>query len=250
MDITEDIMDLCSRTLGDIVAEDYRRAGVFEKYGIDFCCGGGKTVKEACDARGIACDEVMRALAATEQEPSRSSHVDVRSWEPDFLATYIVKVHHQFVRERLQPLRELTRTVARVHNGTNPETAEIADLVDEVALELEQHMDAEEQVLFPYIERLCAASKTGVPVASAQFDSVHEPVRMLEEEHDRAGAIMHKIRAFSGDYTLPEEACNTYRVAYARLAEFEADLHRHVHLENNVLFPAAMRLEQELARAV
>lgn len=247
MEITTSFKDLCSRTVGEIVAEDYRRASVFEKYGIDFCCGGNKTIKEACEARNISCDTIVSALIAVEEGPSQSPYVDVRSWEPDFLAAYIVNVHHQYVRERLQPLRQITRTVARVHGDAHPETVKIADLVDEMAIELEQHLEAEERVLFPYIERLCAARKNGAPVADVQFDSVHQPVQLMEDEHDHVGEILHRIRVLSRDYELPEDACNTYRFAYARLEEFEADMHRHVHLENNILFPAAIRLEREIA---
>ena len=248
MEITQRILDLCNRTVGDVVAEDYRRADVFKKYGIDFCCGGNKTVKEACEAEGIACDEIMQALAAAEQDPLQPNHANVRSWEPDFLASYIVNVHHRYVREHGPILRELTQTVANVHGDTNPESVQIAGLVDSLVQELEEHAEKEEKELFPYVEALCAASRGEAPLPRLPAEAAADPIEALEHEHDRAGALMHEIRTLSGGFQVPEAACNTFQVTYAKLEQFEADLHRHVHLENNVLFPAAEQLEQKLAR--
>ena len=247
MEITQRIIDLCSRAVGDVVAEDYRRADVFERYGIDFCCGGDRTVKEACEAAGIACDDMLVALAAAEEDELRPNHADVRSWEPDFLASYIVNVHHRYVREHGPILRELVQTVACVHGDANPETVQIADLVEELTQELEEHAGKEERELFPHVEALCAASRGEAPVPREAAGAA-ESTEVLEHEHDRAGLLMHEIRRLSGDFQVPEDGCNTFHVAYAKLAQFEADLHRHVHLENNVLFPAAKRMEQELVR--
>lgn len=247
MEITQSTKDLCQRTVGEVVAEDYRRAEAFEKFGIDFCCGGDKTVAAACEEKGVACDDIMRALVEADQTSAYSHYaVDVRGWPLDFLADYIVKVHHDYVRKSLPPLQSYTHAVARAHGTTNPETIAIETLFDELAGEFLKHMDGEEQILFPYIERLCAASKIGVPVADTKFGSVNEPVQMMEGDHDHAGEIMHRIRALSGGYVPPETACNTYRLMLAKMEEFEADLHRHVHLENNVLFPAAIRMEAEM----
>ena len=248
MEITQRILDLCNRTVGDVVAEDYRRADIFKQYGIDFCCGGNKTVKEACEAQGIACDDILASFAAVEQEPLQPNHVNVRSWEPDFLASYIVNVHHRYVREQGAILRELTQTVARVHGETNPESVQIAGLVEELVQELEEHAEKEEKELFPYVEALCAASRGEASLPHSAAGTVTEPITALEHEHDQAGALMHEIRTLSGGFQAPEAACNTFQVTYAKLEQFEADLHRHVHLENNVLFPAAEQLEQKLAR--
>lgn len=250
MKIPQHIVDLCHRPVGDVVADDYRRADVFKAFGIDFCCGGHRSVHEAAEAQGVVCDDLMRALAEVEQALSEPApdHLDARSWEPDFLASYIVNVHHRYVREHGPRLRELTRTVARVHGDTNPETVQVADRFDELARELEEHTEEEERELFPYIEALCAAAR-GEGLRPRRPDgSLGAPIEALEHDHDRAGALLREIRALSGGFDVPDDACATFRTAYAELERFEADLHRHVHLENNVLFPAALRMERELAQ--
>lgn len=250
MEITSAIQDLCRRSVGDVVAEDYRRAAVFERYGIDFCCGGDRTVKEACDARGVSCDEIMQALVLTVETSSRQGprYLDVRSWEPDYLVRHIVNVHHRYVREHGPILRELTQTVARVHGDTNPETARIAALVDELVRDLDEHAAKEEEELFPYVEALCVAARAGAVAPPAALWTAGVTIEVLEHEHDDAGALMREIRTLSEGYAPPEGACATFRIAYAKLKEFEENLHRHVHLENNVLFPAAARLAEQLAR--
>lgn len=232
---------LCDRTVGDVVAEDYRRADAFRRYGIDFCCGGNRTVRAAAAEKGVDCDALLHALAAAEREPARADHADPRAWEPDFLATYIVNVHHRYVRRSLPMLRELTQTVARVHGGTHAATVRIAELTEEVAQELTAHMEKEETVLFPHIERLCEARRTGT--AAPTGAPAGAPIEMMEEEHDHAGMLLRQIHTLSDGFTAPAEACTTWRMAYERLEAFEADLHRHVHLENNILFPAALRME-------
>lgn len=238
-------MEIAQRTIGELVAEDYRRATVFKQHGIDFCCGGGITLEAACRKRGLALDAMQGALAAVEQKASLES-MRPATWSLDFLADYIVNEHHTYVRESIPLLQEFTRKVARVHGSANPEVIEIAGLVDAVAAELRQHMMKEEQVLFPYIKALVEAQQKDREPERPAFGTVRNPIRMMEHEHDRAGNAMREIRRLSSDYAPPEHACNTYRVAYAKLEEFEDDLHRHVHLENNILFPRAQALEEEL----
>lgn len=251
METASNTGELCHRTVGEVVAEDYRRADVFKAFGIDYCCGGDRTVSEACSARGVACDEVMEALEAAEQAPIASGRAadmpDVRNWPPDFLASYIVNVHHRYVREHAPRLLELTQTVARVHGKTNPEAVQIANLFAELATELEEHTGKEEGILFPYISATFAASRGEAPPPDPTTVDQDSWVEALEDEHDNAGAILRTIRTLSRNFVLPETACNTYRMAYAGLEAFEADLHRHIHLENNVLFPVAARLRGELS---
>lgn len=236
--------DLTARPIGELVAEDYRLAGVFKQYGIDFCCGGGRTVRAACEKKGLPVDDVVRALqAATEQGPPSDLRPD--TWEVDFLADYIVNVHHRYVRENIPLLEEFTRKVARVHGAAHPELIEIAALFAEVADELSAHMEKEEAVLFPHIRSLVAARRAQAAAAAPAFGTVRNPIRVMEHEHDRAGELMRAIRSLAGDFTPPSDACNTYRVTYAKLDEFESDLHRHVHLENNILFPKAVALETD-----
>ncbi len=236
-------MELSQRTVGEIVAEDYRRAGVLKRYGIDFCCGGDKTLRAACEERGVALDEVERALAQAEDRSIAAAPARATSWSPDFLADYVVNVHHAYVRESLPVLQAFTEKVARVHGGTSPETVEIAEL----AAELGAHLDDEERALFPYVRDLVAARREGREPERPAFGTVSDSIQELESEHEHAGALLREIRRLSGDFTPPEHACATFRAAYAKLEEFEDDLHLHVHLENNVLFPKTAALEAALA---
>lgn len=236
--------DFAQRTVGEVVAEDYRRGSVFKRFGIDFCCGGGRTVQTACEKAHVPYEEVAAALL-TAAESRGTGHPDPSQWSADFLADYIVNLHHGYVRESLPILRQFARKVARVHGAAQPELIAIANLVEELAEEMEAHMVKEEDQLFPYVRALVKRQEGRPPSERPPFDSVAEPIERLEHEHDHAGELMRRIRELSGDYTPPEHACNTYRALYAKLEEFEDDLHWHVHLENNVLFPRAAKLEKE-----
>jgi regulator of cell morphogenesis and NO signaling len=232
------------RTVADVVADDYRRGAVFKKFGIDFCCGGGKTVEAACAAGGVSYTQLGQALLAADQPRGTSLPSDPRGWDLGFLADYIVNVHHTYVRENLPILLQFTGKVARVHGGHRPELVEIARLVEELAGEMDQHMMKEEKVLFPHVRKLAEARRDGAPTERPVFGTVKNPIRAMEHEHDRAGDLMRRIRVLTDDFVPPMDACNTYRASFAKLEEFEEDLHRHVHLENNILFPATVKLEE------
>lgn len=219
---------LATRPVGDIVSEDYRRAAALKRFGIDFCCGGKMPLEDACQRKGVALDDVLEALAVSDAHGT-ATLPRVSAWEPSFLADYIVNEHHTYVRESIPVLRAFTQKVARVHGAERPELVTIAHLFDALATELTEHMASEEGVVFPRIK----AGGEGEP-------SLRELVADMEGEHDEAGAIMAEIRRLSRDYTPPEGACNTYRATFAKLEEFEDDLHRHVHIENHVLFPKAL----------
>ncbi len=235
------------KTVGQLVAEDYRRAEVFRKYGIDFCCGGGRSLTEVCKEKNIDLDQLINDLKAVEKAPSDGKNLSFDEWELDFLADYIVNVHHRYVKENVPLLKEFTAKVARVHGEAHPEVIEIARLFEAIATELEQHMMKEEHILFPYIKELATVKNTpGQPLTPPPFGTVRNPVGMMIAEHDHAGELLKQIRQLSKDFTLPEDACNTYRVSYQKLEEFEADLHQHIHLENNILFPKAIKYEQDL----
>ncbi|HMB93856.1 MAG TPA: iron-sulfur cluster repair di-iron protein [Rhodothermales bacterium] len=245
--LTPDFTDLAHRTVGELVAEDYRKAEVFKRYGIDFCCGGGRTVQDACAKKGVDYEELASSLRTVAASERTAPALNFKEWDPGFLADYIVNIHHVYVRENLPLLKQFTTKVARVHGEAHPEVVEIARLFDELAQELDQHMIKEETVLFPHVKRLTTAYKQGTTLTSPPFGTVQNPIRMMEHEHDQAGAIMHEIRRLSNDFTPPEGACTTYRVTYAKLQEFEDDLHQHVHLENNILFPKTAALESKVA---
>lgn len=240
-----DEMDIEHITVGALVAADYRKAEVFKRFGIDFCCGGGRTVKEACEKKGVSVNMLENELREVTQKGSSSEPLNVHEWDPRQLVEHILSVHHSYVRENIPLLKEFTTKVARVHGQANPEVVEIADLFGEVGNELETHMMKEEQILFPYIKRLVDPQKQRQALGLPPFSSVDHPIRMMELEHEHAGEIMAKIRRLSNNFTPPEHACTTYQVAYFKLEEFEADLHRHIHLENNILFPMAKAIEQE-----
>jgi regulator of cell morphogenesis and NO signaling len=231
-----------TRTIGQIVADNFRTAAVFQKHGIDFCCRGNRTIDEACAEKTIDPETVLNDLAAIDTSADDTTP-RFASWEPDFLIDYIVNNHHRYVRQMLPVLRVHTRKVAAVHGERHPELLRIADAFESVAAELEMHMHKEEQILFPYIRTMVVAQRAGMTPPPPPFGSVRNPIAMMEMEHQSAGDEMELIRTLTGNYTPPEDACTTYRVTFQELHDFERDLHRHVHLENNILFPKALELE-------
>jgi regulator of cell morphogenesis and NO signaling len=229
------------RTVGEIVTEDFRTAGVFEQFGIDFCCGGRRSVAEACRTANVDPAVVERALAAL--PPAQlSSEDDVTSWNVDRLIDHIVSTHHAYVRSALPTLSRYLAKLVEVHGHRHPELLRVASSVEHLGRELLQHMMKEERVLFPYIRTL-ATSNDGKPTPGP-FGTVENPIRMMEREHRQAGDEMRLIRELTSGYAPPADGCTTYRVALEELDRFDRDLHRHVHLENNVLFPRAIELER------
>lgn len=230
-------------TIRSVVADDFRAAAVFERHGIDFCCGGNRPIAEACRERGTDDRQVvaeLEAVLASVQDQPRFA-----AWDLDFLATYIVNNHHSYVRQAIGPMQAHTRKVAEVHGDHHPEVREIARRFDLVAAELTAHMAKEERVLFPYISQLAAATR-GSEAPVAPFGTIANPIAMMELEHQNAGDALAAIRRLSAGFVPPPDACTTFKVTYQELQAFEKDLHRHVHLENNILFPRALDLEREL----
>ena len=233
-----------TQTIREIVADDFRAAAIFQRHGIDFCCGGNRPVSEACREKGIEDQVVLDELEATLTPAGDLPRFN--SWALDFLANYIVVNHHGYVRGAIETLRKHTARVAEVHGERHPEVVAIAEQFAAVADEMTHHMFKEERILFPYITALATAARDGSAPRPAPFGTAANPIRMMEAEHESAGATMAQIRRLSGSYTPPEDACTTYKVTYQELQAFEADLHQHVHLENNILFPKALTLEAEL----
>jgi regulator of cell morphogenesis and NO signaling len=232
-------------TLGEIAAKDLRKAEVFKKYGLDFCCGGKKTVKEACLAKGLDVTKVEAELKNADKSLSTAPPLRYNDWELDFLVDYIVNAHHGYVRKTIPDLYGYASKVAKVHGKHHPELVTINNLVDEVCTELSSHMVKEEKVLFPYIKELVTSKKSGSDFQKAPFTSIQSPISMMEYEHDIVGRKMEKIRVLSDNYTLPEDACASYSLLFKLLEEFENDLFTHIHLENNILFPKSLELEQK-----
>lgn len=233
-------------TLGEIAAKDLRKAAVFKKYGLDFCCGGKKTVKEACAEKGIDVTKVEQELREAKENPAERRPLPYHDWEPGFLADYIVNTHHSYVKNTIPDLRTYSEKVARVHGKQHPELLEMNTLVSKICDEMTDHMPKEEHILFPFIKELAKAKKNKTPLERPGFGTVENPVRMMEDEHDVAGRILEKIRELSHDYTLPEDACGSYKLLFKMLEEFEGDLFIHIHLENNILFPKALEIEKDL----
>ena len=227
-------------TVGAIVAEDFRTAAVFHEFGIDFCCGGRRTLAEACRERSLEPEAVLSALARSCSVPGIAPRFD--EWSPETLIGYIVGTHHAYVRQALPVLIAHTRKLAAAHGSRHPELHDVARLTQQVAGEMFSHMIKEEQILFPYIAAAAESADNGRPAPRAPFGSIENPIAMMEAEHDAAGAAMAEIRMLTGGFVPPADGCTTYRVTLLELEAFEQDLHTHVHLENNILFPRARRL--------
>lgn len=232
-----------NQIIGELVAQDYRAASIFKKYHIDFCCNGNRTIAEACDKRNQDMAPLLDDLT-TATRTQDSGQTDFASWPLDLLADYIEKKHHRYVVDKTAEIRPFLDKVCRVHGPQHPELYEIQEQFLASAQELAMHMRKEEMILFPFIRQIQEARNAGQPVPAPPFGSVQNPVAMMMEEHTVEGDRFRKIAALSDDYTPPYGACNTYRVTFALLKEFEADLHLHIHLENNILFPRAIEMEK------
>lgn len=241
MDITKE--NIKYESVSRFVTDNYKTAEVFKKHGIDFCCGGRISLKEACENAGVDIQEISNDLE--EAVKINDSSVDFNRMSLDLLIEYIINVHHKYVAENLPLLKEYTKKIAEVHYDTNPELKDIYELFLGLAGELEQHMMKEEHVLFPYIKNMVDPEKYPGGGGCGSFGSVQNPITMMEHEHESAGETFRKIRELSDNYDYPPHACNTYIVAFKKLEEFEDDLHKHIHLENNILFPNAIKMEVE-----
>jgi len=227
--------------IGDIVATDFRAAAIFEQYGIDFCCGGGRPVGEACRVAAVAPSEVQAAIEAL--GPWAGGETDVSQWPLDRLIDHIVSVHHGYVRASMPTIRQYLAKLVGVHGVRHPELVRVLSFFDTIIRDLSQHLLKEERVLFPYVRELELQAAAGGRICSP-FGTVENPIRMMEREHRDAADELGAIRELTHGYAAPDDGCTTYRVCMAELRRFERDLHQHVHLENNVLFPKAIALER------
>lgn len=231
--------------VGQIVAENYQTAALFSKYGIDFCCRGNRSLEEVADKNNIPLDELLQNLEDLESG-NAGDQIDFQTWDLDLLADYIEKTHHRYVRKRIPEILPYLNKVVKVHGKEHPELLEIANEFDASAIELNAHMQKEELNLFPHIRKMVEVHDHSEKWSEPSFGSVRYPIQQMMAEHDQEGVRFRKIRQLSKDYTPPTDACQTYRVTFAMLEEFEQDLHRHIHLENNILFPKSAELEQRL----
>ena len=231
-------------TVAEVVTHNIKAGDVFQKNGIDFCCGGNVALKAICEKNKISFDTVVQDLEVALNEVSTAHNYD--SWDLDFLSEYIINTHHKYVQEATVALIQYSDKVARVHGDNHPEVVEINKDFHALAQELEMHMHKEEMILFPFIKQLANAKKNNLTLAQPHFGTIQNPINMMEAEHDGAGDIIKNIKSLTNDFTPPEGACNTFKLLYSKLEEFQNDLFQHIHLENNILFPKAIRMEKEL----
>ncbi|WKN46423.1 iron-sulfur cluster repair di-iron protein [Tunicatimonas pelagia] len=230
---------LLQTNVGDIVAKNYRTAQVLTAYGIDFCCRGRVTLEEACQSQQLAPEILVSELEEALQLPN--AHQDHLLGLPQLIDT-IVDEHHAYLRATVPALKAYLEKLVKRHGQQHPELHEIKTLFFEGSEHLLAHLKKEELILFPYIRAMVESQEKNYPLARPHFGEIDNPIRMMEAEHQTEGERFSKIAQLSNHYTPPEDGCQTYQVTFALLQEFEADLHRHIHLENNILFPQAQRL--------
>jgi regulator of cell morphogenesis and NO signaling len=230
-------------TVGELAVEMPNATREFEKLGIDYCCGGSRTLGEACAEAKIPVGEALarlqKGLTAAAPEPGR----DWKNAPLSDLIAHICNTHHVFVRQECPRIQKLAGKVVSVHGANHPELSQVQELFGELANELSVHLMKEEQVLFPYVLRMEEAVIAREPVPPPMFGTVVNPIRMMMQEHDGAGGALKKLRAITANYALPADGCISYSTLFEALQAFEADLHQHIHLENNVLFPRAVAME-------
>lgn len=243
--MTPPALPLTDRTLGEIVNDDSRAAVVLERFGLDYCCGGHQTLAEASAESHLELASIVDALAALGAPDPENED---RQWaDLTALTKHIVQRHHRYVREMLPAIDGWLAKLVSRHGRRHPELDEVWHTFSQLGSELTSHMAKEETLLFPAIDDLAMASHTGARAPASPFGTVLYPVRAMEDEHRAAGELLARLRALTGNYTPPADACTTYRLCYGELQRFQADLVQHVHLENNILFPRALNLEQQLA---
>ncbi|PZF74756.1 iron-sulfur cluster repair di-iron protein [Taibaiella soli] len=232
--------------IGAVVAQDYRTAAVFERAGIDFCCNGGRTIGAACEAQKIGSADLIQELEeiVKTSRSGQSTTADYSSFPLDLLADWIEKKHHRYVSMQIPVIQSFLEKIVHVHGAKHPELAEIKAHFDACAMELTAHMKKEELILFPFIRKMVLAKLEGRNEIAVPFGTVQNPIRMMMHEHDVEGERFRSIKSLSNQYVAPADSCNTYKAAFAALQEFEEDLHLHIHLENNILFPKAIVLEE------
>ncbi|KQB37545.1 iron-sulfur cluster repair di-iron protein [Flavobacterium aquidurense] len=238
--------NLKDKTIGSFVAKDFRTAAVFTKYQIDFCCKGNRSLTEVCEKQNIDSDVLVQNLIDV-LESENNNGTDFNSWPLDLLVDYIEKTHHRYVEDKSVILKQFLDKLCKVHGEAHPELFRINELFTEGAGELAQHMKKEELILFPFIKRMVKTKEENGVLTQPSFGNVSNPIAMMMQEHDNEGERFREIASITNNYTPPSDGCTTYKVTFAMLKEFEEDLHKHIHLENNILFNKAVVLEEEFA---
>ena len=233
--------------VGEIVASNINLAKVLNDYEIDFCCGGERLLSEICSEKNIAFDEVVTALSSNDEQLSTPG-LQFDNWSLDLLVDYLVKYHHNYIRVEGPKTLILLQKVAKVHGNVNPKLIDIYTLFQESLVDLHEHLDKEEIILFPFIEELLKTEKENLQLPNFHCGSIENPISVMIHEHSNEGDRFRKIAALSQEYSCPEYACDSYRLVMQILSEFESNLHLHIHVENNILFPKAISLQEKLSK--
>jgi regulator of cell morphogenesis and NO signaling len=232
-----------AKSIGELALEVPNAISILEKWQIDYCCKGGRSVAEACTDAGVTVTDLMKEIGEDRKTD------ETRQWQNETLTalqTYVVDTHHVFTRDILETVRQLADKVAMRHGPRHPEVMAVQKIVHDMYGDLIPHMLKEEQVLFPYIAQMEAARSRGEEPPTPFFGTVRNPVRMMMMEHDAVGELLAKLRTETNDYALPKDACLSFHALYERLTDLEQDLHQHIHLENNLLFPRAASMEESV----
>lgn len=235
-----------NRTVREVALEHPQATEVFEQFKIDYCCGGNTPLDQACANAGVDVETVLRLLAETDREAGEAARDFQKASLPE-LITHILEQHHVYTKQEIARLPALFEKVLAAHGRNHPELERADAVFTEICDDLKPHMFKEEQILFPYLLVLAEAAAQQRRPPASPFGTVKNPVRMMMREHDLVGDLLRDLRAITSDYVVPADACTSFRVLYQSLAAFEKDLHQHIHLENNVLFPRAVEIEESLS---
>lgn len=231
-------------TVGEIVAGNYNLAPFFRQYHIDFCCNGNRTITEICNEKLLDINEFIGSIL--EFRGDKKNEGDFDSWDIGFLADYIYQEHHLYVERMTSEILFNLNKICTVHGKKHPELLKVRELFKESSGELAIHMKKEEFLLFPQIKRIARAYSHGETYVNPSFETIETPIKAMHTDHDSEGVRFRKIEALTNNYTPPTDACTTYKLVFLQLEEFEKDLHKHIHLENNILFKKAIAIEKKL----
>ena len=226
-------------TVGSILASRPSRSRVFEQHGIDYCCGGQQTLKQACAQNDLDTSTILAELAESDASHANVQEIDWTQQSITQLIDHLLETHHVYVKREIPRLRGLVGKIAEVHGENHPELLQLRQLFHHFAAEIESHLAKEEQVLFPFSKELDATDS----LTEFHCGSLQNPIRVMVHEHEDAGEALREMRQLTSDYTTPEDGCNTYRATLDGLADLEKDMHWHIHKENNILFPAIVQAE-------
>ncbi|CAA0223312.1 Probable nitric oxide-dependent regulator [Tenacibaculum maritimum] len=238
-------MDINNNTIiADIVTYNYKTAAILKKYKIDFCCHGNRTLAEASEEKRVDLRALIEEVSGVEDSVAFS--INYQDWDLDFMSDYIYDNHHAYIEKQIPEILHYLNKICRVHRVKHPELLEIRSLFKQSADELTKHMKKEELILFPFIKKIAIAERTGGQLKKVPFGSIKTLIDMMHTDHDKEGNRFRKIAEFSNNYTPPNDSCNFYKIAFSLLKDFEEDLHKHIHLENNILFKRAIATEIKL----